>query len=267
MIGRLGCCFHILPLQLSESITDYEKLCQVIQKINEVIDQLEEFENSVIDNYATKAELEMLRSQVNQDLNNLKLYVNQQVALSKAYVDGAVARIEVYINSQLGAIWKALNKNNSELQAWVRNQIYQLMKKIPELQNVHVINPINGVLQPLQQVLDEMFQFLNVCALTAAEYDALELTAERYDNAELTAWEYDFQGKCILTKLKKCCEMMNPFTGLIDDSRQVIYQIVDLTLRQNGITAGAYDTLELTSAEYDNKQLTAYAYDFTGVPA
>lgn len=71
------------------------------------------------------------------------------------------------------------------LKAYIDNQIYNIM----------VINPMNGLQQPLQLVLNDMANLLRVDALTATEYDGFQKTATAYDALDLTAYNYDNFGK------------------------------------------------------------------------
>ena len=54
--------------------------------------------------------------------------------------------------------------------------------------------------------------------------------------------------------------MINPFTGLKESVVNVINYLSSLHM-VDGITANAYDTLELTATYYDGKELTATQYD------
>lgn len=58
--------------------------------------------------------------------------------------------------------------------------------------------------------------------------------------------------------------MVNPITGVYEDVRLVVDDIVSYFHTQDALTAIEYDTLDMTAAYYDGKQLTAYDYDFNG---
>ena len=58
--------------------------------------------------------------------------------------------------------------------------------------------------------------------------------------------------------------MINPITGVYEDVRDVVNDIVSYFHTGDSLTAGEYDALELTAQGYDNYQLTAYDYDFNG---
>lgn len=58
--------------------------------------------------------------------------------------------------------------------------------------------------------------------------------------------------------------MINPITGVYEDVRNVVDDIVSYFHTGDSLTASEYDTLDLTAGYYDGKQLTAYDYDFNG---
>lgn len=58
--------------------------------------------------------------------------------------------------------------------------------------------------------------------------------------------------------------MVNPITGVYEDVRNVVDDIVAYFHTQDSLTAAEYDALDLTASYYDGKQLNAYDYDFNG---
>lgn len=58
--------------------------------------------------------------------------------------------------------------------------------------------------------------------------------------------------------------MINPITGIYEDVRNVVDDIVSYFHTADSLTALEYDTLDLTATYYDGKQLSAYDYDFSG---
>ena len=58
--------------------------------------------------------------------------------------------------------------------------------------------------------------------------------------------------------------MINPITGVYEDVRNVVNDIVSYFHTEDALTAGEYDALELTADDYDNYEITAYDYDFNG---
>ena len=63
-----------------------------------------------------------------------------------------------------------------------------------------------------------------------------------------------------LANLWMSMKMINPFTGQEEGVLNVIDYLASLHM-QDGISAGEYDSLELTAQVYDSKELTAREYD------
>lgn len=57
-----------------------------------------------------------------------------------------------------------------------------------------MLSPLTGLHQPVKEVLNALFGYLNINAITAGEYDNMRLTAEEYDKQLLTAMKYDWRG-------------------------------------------------------------------------
>ena len=58
--------------------------------------------------------------------------------------------------------------------------------------------------------------------------------------------------------------MINPITGVYEDVRNVVNDIVYYFHTGDALTAGEYDALDLTAGAYDAYDITAYDYDFNG---
>lgn len=93
-----------------------------------------------------------------------------------------------------------INGAYNTLKAYVDYNIEDLDNKITNIQigSISVYNPTNGLFQPLQDVLNDLYGVSNKDGLTATEFDALELTATAFDAYEITAYEFDSEGKIIL---------------------------------------------------------------------
>lgn len=161
----------------------------------------------------------------NNNLQNetiTEMYNN--LVLLKEYVDKYLVDIEdvkeeiKLINETITVLQTAIEQNKNDIQT-VRlelinliNENYNLLKeyvdynvevlddKITNIQigAINVYNPTNGLLQPLQEVINSLYEISNKDGLSASEFDALDLTATLFDNYQITAYEFDSQGKTIL---------------------------------------------------------------------
>lgn len=178
--------FQPISTDPRDMMTDVEYLLGILKKLNEMIGQINK-NSKFIDEYTGKieeieAEISNLRQEmtdfedyITEDINSrfttirseLIVLVNQGLAQSKAYTD-ATANI-------------------------LRNEIRQIA-----LGQITVFDPTTGMLNNLQDTLDNMYGSTRDDALTADEYDSLLLTATEYDGKELTAFDYDRYGKTLL---------------------------------------------------------------------
>ena len=58
--------------------------------------------------------------------------------------------------------------------------------------------------------------------------------------------------------------MINPITGVYEDVRNVVEDIVSYFHTSDALTAAEYDALDLTASAYDAYDISAYDYDFSG---
>jgi hypothetical protein len=175
-----------------------------------------------------------LKSTNNDTLDNLGepytqyyayiLSADESVKKLKEYVDKYLVDIEdvkeeiKLINETITVLQTAIEQNKNDIQT-VRlelinliNENYNLLKeyvdynvevlddKITNIQigAINVYNPTNGLLQPLQEVINSLYEISNKDGLSASEFDALDLTATAFDNYQITAYDFDSQGKTIL---------------------------------------------------------------------
>lgn len=193
-----------LPSSYVDSMSYYECLmwlCNYIEKTivpalnsnSEAITELQNYvEQYLVDMDEVKeqivnilADIRSLQTQVTQntsDINELSDKLDLEIGNLKTYVDNLV------------------NENFNILKQYVDYNDEILDNKITNIQigEIQVYNPTNGLLQPLQQVLNDIAEQANKDGLTATEFDGLELTATKFDAYEITAHEFDSEGKIVL---------------------------------------------------------------------
>lgn len=255
-------CIRVLPMEILNEISDYEVLCRVLTKINEIIAQM--------GTWATVEDIKQLQKQIdgfNNTLTWLKDYVDLELkgqnTYIKQWVNETLNTFQKEVNQNINLIYQVIRDSNQEIKTWVENQWKKFLSELPDYTTILVYSPVSGDLVTIQQALDEMWKEIKWDSLTAAEYDALQLTAEQYDNKMLTAYQYDFHGKSLL-KRSNIGMMISPFDGRWTTIEDVIYELADLHKEEYALTAAMYDNLGLTAEEYDNKKITAYRYDWEG---
>lgn len=294
-ITKVPCwpCVKTIPLVFDDALSYYESLCAFRDKLNEIIDALNAYEDELkqyIDEKAaqnleqmqnqfdayteeTDGKLDAMQDQLDQisqdvakQLQDMTDYVNARVQEIDANTKAQIAQLTAQVSTQMAVIYQRVQENLGIAKEYTDLKISMLIESLPSLTTVYVLNPVTGKVTTIQQALNDMYDTFRYDALTAAQYDSMQLTAEAYDNKELTAWEYDRYGvQYFLNDLNRLFTFSGN-TGNYITYEQAFRELWQ-NLRTNGITAGAYDALELTAETYDGKQLTAYAYDWSGVSA
>lgn len=308
-------CNPALPLVYGESVSYYETLCELVEKLNEVITWLDGYEDElkayVDQRYAellaevtkeinafkdqvtsqldqmqaqldgieedVKQQIESLTEYVNNQVKDLTDFVNAQIAALESRVDDKLADNERWVRLQIKMLDDKLQLQMSELritiasnlllaQSYTDVEIAKLIKKIPMFQNVIVVDPVDGKTEPLQEALNHMYQLFRNCAFTALEYDKLAITAQQWEDLGYTAKEFDDNGLCDMQPENPAHFAFNGVTGLNISVRDNIYQLYQLH-RVDGLTAQAFDALDITAETFDTNVTTAYNYDWAGIAA
>lgn len=162
--------------------------------------------NKVVEIEKSNTDIENLVNELNEAFTELKNYVDEYLV----DVDEIKAQIEVIQEQILGLnnkvesyntnLTNLINNNFNILKAYIDDQIGAVNSRIDNLEigAISVYNPVNGLLQPLQDVINDLYGVTNKDGLTATEFDGLDLTATEFDAYQITAYEFDSQGKVIL---------------------------------------------------------------------
>lgn len=182
-----------------DALTDYGLLCKVVEKMNEVISNnniQNEAINTLYENFQALKEyvdtylvdMDDIKEEIETIKTTLTLFANR---ISQNEIDIANVRVDMTA---------LINENYDTLKTYIDYQDEILDEKITNIQigEISVYNPTNGLLQPLQTVINDLYASGNKDGLTATEFDALNLSATAFDAYQITAYEFDSTGKTIL---------------------------------------------------------------------
>lgn len=162
--------------------------------------------NKVVEIEKSNTDIENLVNELNEDFIELKNYVDEylvdvdqikeQINIIQEQLTGLNNKVESYNTNLINLI----NNNFNILKAYIDDQIGAINSRIDNLEigAISVYNPTTGILQPLQDVINDLYGITNKDGLTATEFDGLDLTATAFDTYQITAYEFDSQGKVIL---------------------------------------------------------------------
>lgn len=170
------------------NVTYIEFLTGVLCRLNEIIDLVNKHE-TFIENYGGKIEeIEAEMAQLQQDFYDYKQELNEEI-------DSRLVDIQNSLNAQIASA-------TAYMRAYTDAKAEELQQNIDNiaLGQISVYNPTTGQMQPLQIVINDLYDSGRSGAITASEYDALELTATAYDALEISAYDFDQNGKELLTQ-------------------------------------------------------------------
>ena len=163
----------------------------------------------------------------------------KELETTTTYLVEEFSKIEILTEDYIQSIINAAIAANNEILA---QQLIDLKAEITAEYKGYVTAQINA----LTVYIDNQ----------DVHYDAL---AQGYANTALAdAKDY------IDAEVLDYTMMVNPITGVYEDVRNVVDDIVSYFHTGDALTAGEYDTLELTAEDYDNYEISAYDYDFNG---
>lgn len=189
-----------------DALTNYEIMCKIIEKLNEVIaltnEQTETFKylseefvklKDYVDTYLVglddvKAEIELINNTLDDIANTLEIY------------RGDINNLSIKIDSEINRVINIINENYNILKSYVDYQDNIINERIDNLQIglINVYDPTTGTVQPLQTTINNLYQITNKDGISAIEFDNLELTVTAFENYNITAYEFDSQAKNIL---------------------------------------------------------------------
>ena len=178
--------FEGITTNYQDNLTYAEFLLGVLKKLNEMVATVNEH-SEFIDHYT--GEIEKMQAELALFRAEWKQY--------KIDID---ADIETQMNDLKREVYAQLNGQIAQMRAYVDVQDQALKDYIDSvaLGQINVYNPATGEMQPLQDVINSLFDVSREDALTATEYDGLELTATYYDGQDISAYDYDTAGKTLL---------------------------------------------------------------------
>lgn len=139
----------------------------------------------------------------------------------------------------------------------------KILDMVTKLDKLDVVNPMNGNLEDINKVLDDIYNAIQLAfGLRAEEYDKLQLTALEYDKMRIKAIDYDTKSFFLFWNLTAAL-MFNPFTGKQSHYSVVINRLADL--HKCTFTAKQYDELQCTAIDYDAWNINAFNYDWFGM--
>lgn len=240
-----------------------KKINEFTQYVDDIINERINLKLQVLTSRVSMLEFEMQNVERNLDDTNLKV---DEVVKSIVNLNIKIDQVKVELKADIAEVYLEFGKYKESIDDIIQIEVNKLIAYIDEhvtkLDRLYVVNPITGVYENIQNVLNEICNsLLSGFGITAKEYDSLGLTALQYDQKVITAIQYSSRGYLIFYK-ELIARMRSPFTGEMDRYDNVINSLANL--HKEYFTAKEYDDLLLTAQAYDDYLITAYEYDWNG---
>lgn len=259
--------YHELKKEYKSIVDALDKLEKYYEEIDSVIDdKVKQQTDIALSLYLQRLiAVEQRITQLEESLNNVKLDVNELYQITDA-IKADLSRKYYELKEESAALLELMHEWKRAIDTLydgkfeeLRQYVYEVVAHIDRL---YVINPISGLFEDIQKVIDDIYKnLLFSYGLTAKEYDELMLTAFEYDNMNITALMYSTRAYFIFWE-RTIGFMRSPFTGTMTHYSNIIQKLVDF--HRYSLTAKQYDDLLLQAMTYDALKLTAYNYDWHG---
>lgn len=240
------CCrrvgFLVLPAVYDEALSYQEEMYHLCEKVNEIISYLAEQDDSIYD-YVDRA-------------------VASALSQAKSYTDTQVNTLYQQVLTLLSALYDYVDNGDAALKNSMTrqfNEVWEYLYNLPTGTDI-VIDPTTGLLNSLQNTLNNMWQALSY-SLTCQEYANLDFTCNEYETEDVTCFQYAWYGKFIWLKrlYRPLFYMTHPYTGLTVFYQEVINWLASFHMEECP-TCDEYEALGHTCAEYNALNLTCYEY-------
>lgn len=290
-----GCLPPIAPLTIpgiySDTLSYEDNLAQIMKKINELIEQVNNLSNGV-NNY-TDEQISKLRNDINKEISALEktLYsfvsdFEKEISIIEKETDTKLKDIRGYIDNEI----LKTNEKIKELKTYIDTQIFNAEKrqikytdnkvgvesverqaqgeflngKIEKIVKdfPKVYNAVLGVKSDVQETFNSFYTYLRELGILSISYDKMEMTAEEYDKLELEAHVFDvYSGFIFSESLNK---IFSPFTGSKENTEKVLYDLIS-HIRWNADTASYFDVHATTVKDYETAQIKAGTYEVDNI--
>jgi uncharacterized phage infection (PIP) family protein YhgE len=178
-----------------KALDNYHMMCKLYEYIKNIAGDVAKISEEYTTLMESFTELKNYVDTYLADLDDVKaelVVINNTLDIQASRIDTNASRIE-----QLQTL---VNNNFDILKDYIDDQVEILNYKIDNIQigQIEIYDPITGLVEPLQTVINNLYNLTNRDGLTATEFDALQLTASGFDAYQITASEFDSQGKTIL---------------------------------------------------------------------
>lgn len=280
-----------IPGIYSDTLSYEDNLAQIMMKINELVEQVNNLSNGV-NNY-TDEQIKKLKSELEKEISALEIKLlafvsdfEKEISRVEKETDNKVQALHNYIDAEI----LKTNEKIKELKTYIDTQIFNAEKRQikytdnkvgvesvkreaqdeflnNKIENIvkdfpKVYNAVLGVKSDVQDTFNSFYEYLRELGVLSISYDNMELTAEQYDKMEIEAHVFDvYSGFIFSESLNK---IFSPFTGKKENMAKVLYELIERA-RWNADTSKYFDEKTNAVKQMDDSNYTAKDYEFFNI--
>lgn len=243
-----------------------DEYSELLEQVNENTEKISELSTTLTKSLAEfraelnafSATIEEYKTYVDTSVQNLTTYVDNVVLELKALVDGLEDKLKAYALELYNDSVDYTDYKTNILKLEIDQDLVNLKAYVDSLiPDLKLISPFTGKLDTLQNIIDNISNYLRSGAFTCHTWDTPGTTCAQFDDS-ITAYDFDFYGYDTFIGDDRFY-MYHPYTG----ERVLIPVVVNwlATFHMDGATAAHYDSLDYTANNYDSLDYTATQYD------
>lgn len=302
----MGFSHKIIPLAYDQSLSYYEQLLCVTDKVNEVANTVNNLYDSIIAEVQEdiakllteqKAELEKEIADLEKKLQqeNTYNYDKLQVEFTelKDLTEEELQRLQnavIALNTSISKLYVDWNTYiiacDNKIDAKLEDSVKELEKivednlKFASGKYILVANPIRNKTTDLNTCLEELYSTFNYSAISAGEYSSLNLTAEEYSNLGINALDYGTISRFIFLKELYFKDFIENVKVTLANVVEYVAEIKESLNMRNPFTGeivnfkvviselvNLHKVTALTAKEYSTKDITAEIYNNYNISA
>lgn len=244
-------CQPILPLVYDDSLSYYEALCKFNEKLNEVINKINNFQSDI-------------EEMVDNKINVLKEYVDAENEKQNANFQDKINVLEKEINDKIEVLYNYILNVKTDIYNYINYEILNLKKYVDNviLGQIMVYDPTTGYKNRLDKTISNIYDALRYWGINCYQFDSAENTAKQFDDKQITALKFDTLALQILAKFYNHY-IFDPINGLYDKLQDVLYRWFQV-YRTQAISCNTFDGKEDTATILDTLEYSAYEFDDIG---
>lgn len=170
-----------------DELTLYGMICKISEYLNEMRVQVNKNTETAIEYQQYLLEIQEKVNELEQDYERFKTEIDEDI---DNRFNELTYQLTTEINNQLAI-----------MRYYIDTQYQELNQKIDDViaGDIKIYDPTTGLLEPIQVVINNLFDMNRTNAITCSEFDGIELTASEFDAIEITAFNFDVNGKDLIS--------------------------------------------------------------------